>query len=107
MRIGQLVGAFSCAGVSIELPAGALLLRAAVVVANRILGPSQEETADPLPPWDWDDDPASGLSRRGGGRAIPRPGCGYAAAIAFLAAGLKAGCSLACSCSSTWGAWPT
>jgi hypothetical protein len=94
MGLGQLVGALSCAGVSVELLVGAFLVRAAVAVANLALGPVKEQAvdADALADWGRGDELESVAPHRyEGGRAISMPGCGTAGAIALLTAVLEAG----------------
>lgn len=74
---------------SLGLLVGAVLLRGAVAVANRFLGP-------PAPPdsfgqWDdWDSDEPAPVARAGPARAVPEPGLATGMLITFVLAGVAA-----------------
>ncbi|QJW97130.1 hypothetical protein [Frigoriglobus tundricola] len=67
--------------------AGGALVRAAVRLTNRLLGPAKTEPVDPIEDWDWDGDlepvPPRRRTRAG---AVPVPTHGNGMMIAFLSA---------------------
>jgi hypothetical protein len=72
-------------GFLVALLIGSTVLRAAVSVANRMVGPAKAraERADPFADWDWDGDlEDEEPRRRGGEKAIPEPGLGKGMMIA-------------------------
>lgn len=76
---------FGCLGVGfvffLALLAGSAVLRAAVAVANRLVGPPKDRTPEPLYDWDWDGEEEA-KPRRAGRKVIPEPGFGKGMMIA-------------------------
>jgi hypothetical protein len=87
MGVAGFVCVLGGVGVLCALLTGGALVRAAVTIANRVLGPPKEKSVDPIEDWDWDDDLEPARPRlRVGDKVIPVPGYGAAMGIAFLAA---------------------
>ena len=70
-------------GLLIGMVAGAAVVRAAVALANRLIGPVKPPARDPVEDWDWDAEPEEERPRRKSeSRAIPEPGVGKGMMIA-------------------------
>lgn len=70
-------------GFVILLLVGALILRAAVAVTNRFVGPpAPAAPEDPYADWDWDGDLEDERARRAPERGVPEPGFGKGMMIA-------------------------
>ena len=81
LGFGALCG---CGAYLLCLALGAAILRGAVALANRIVGPVKTDTFGNWDDWDSDDEPAYVRSRRRGGkRAIPEPGIGKCILMLF------------------------
>ena len=70
------LGGIACFGLAVGffvvLLIGSVILRAAVSIANRSVGPVKAKVVDPFPDWDWDDELED--EPRRSGEAIPEPG---------------------------------
>ena len=76
------VGCVAVIGLLIGMVAGAAVLRAAVALANRLIGPVKP-ARDPVDDWDWDAEPEEERPRRKSDeRTIPEPGVGKGMMIA-------------------------
>jgi hypothetical protein len=81
--MGGLVCFIAGLGLLIGLLGGVAVVRAAVGVTNRLLGPPRAKAFDTDEEWEWEEwDEPEELHRKGE-KAIPEPGFGRAVAIAF------------------------
>lgn len=96
--------AFGCGGVLfvlfVVLLVGSALVRAAVSLANRVVGRTEPpDTFGQWDDWDSDDEPAYVKSRRRGrdGRAIPEPGIASGMLITLVSGLIHAGAGAVCA----------
>src|SRR5688572_16021961 len=76
----------SCFGLVVGLLIGSVVVRAAVALANRMIGPVKTDDFGQWDDWDSDEEPAYAKSRRRGGeKAIPEPGVATGMLVAFVA----------------------
>ena len=70
-------------GLSVGLLVGSIILRAAVALANRFLGPPKPP--DTFGQWDdWDSDDPTPVTRKNATRAVPEPGLATGLLITFV-----------------------
>src|SRR5262245_23776870 len=78
-----------CGGAFLALLVAALLLRLAVMTANRLAGPVRAKPRGGIAEWDWDDwddEYAAPARPSRGAAAIPEPGLGTCTVIVFATA---------------------
>lgn len=84
-------GGFGCIlvglGLLVGLLVGAVIVRAAVSITNKLIGPIRPEqvTTGRIEEWEWDDEPEEEHPRRKKEKAIPEPGVAKAMMIASTA----------------------
>jgi hypothetical protein len=96
------IGGVACVAVTgllIGMLVGAVVLRAAAAIANRLIGPAAErrETVDRLEDWDWDAEPGDPRPEAPAPKpAVPEPGYGKGMMVASAANAVTAFVGFVC-----------